>query len=70
MKPSAWLVFALVIGAATLVSASPPARFSQLLGSVQSARNGESGIKGAPTTGGVEQGVFDESRWDDDAIYQ
>lgn len=69
MKPSAWLVFALVIGTATLVSASP-ARFSQLLGSVQSARNGESGIKGTPPTGGAEQGVFDESRWDDDAIYQ
>lgn len=69
MKPSAWLLFALVIGTATLVSASP-ARFSQLLGGVQSVRSGESDIKEAPPAGGSEQGVFDESRWDDDVIYQ
>ena len=69
MKPSIWLLFALVIGTATLASASP-ARFSQLLGSVQSARSGESDIKGTPPAGGSEQGVFDESRWDDDVIYQ
>lgn len=69
MKPSAWLVFALVIGTATFVSASP-ARFSQLLGTVQSVRSGESDIKKAASNGESEQGVFDESRWDDDAVYQ
>ena len=69
MRPSAWLVCALVVGTATLVSASP-ARFSQLLDSVQSVRSGESGIKQAPPAGEAEQGIFDESRWDDDVIYQ
>ena len=69
MKPSVWFVLAFVIATATLVSASP-ARFSQLLGGVQTARSGESGIKGTPPAGGSEQGVFDESRWDDDVIYQ
>lgn len=69
MKASAWLAFALVIGATTLVSASP-ARFFLLLDSVQSVRSGESDIKQAPPAGGSEPGIFDESRWDDDVIYQ
>lgn len=69
MKPSAWLVFALVIGTATFVSASP-ARFSQLLSTVQSVRSGDSSIKEAASNSGPKQGVFDESRWDDDVIYQ
>ena len=69
MRPSAWLVCALVVGATTLVSASP-ARFSLLLDSVQSVRSGESDIKQAPPAGGSEPGIFDESRWDDDVIYQ
>ena len=51
----------------TLVSAAP-IRFSQLLDSLQAVREGKL-IKPEPEYNNVP-GVFDESGWDEDAIYQ